>query len=418
MLDSIKKYQVWEKEPQDVGFKREFSLRAMVPKIGNRLIKVITGQRRCGKSFLMRQIIETLIEEKMAERESILYLNMEYNAFSFIKNTHDLNELTTEFKALQKKEQKCFLFIDEVQKIEEWEKSVNSLAQDFTQEWEIFITGSNASLLSGELATLLSGRYISFTLFPFSYSEFCGITGDGQSSDSFSKFMQFGGMPESFKLPDYETTKNYINDLRDSIVLRDIVDRFQVREIRLLDQLIEFILDSIGSSFSVNKLANVITASGFKTNSITIGNYLEYLKDVFFIHEVPRFDVAGKKIITGERKFYINDPSFRYYSALIRENTPGKYLENAVLIHLLREGYSVQTGSIYGKEIDFVAKKDGAILYIQVAYLLSSEAVMLREFGNLELVKDNYPKIVVSLDPVSFGNINGIEHFRAWEWVK
>jgi uncharacterized protein len=418
MFDSISKYQVWGDKPHDTGFRRDSAIKSIIPKIGNRLIKVICGQRRCGKSFLMRQIMNMLIEEKISDKLSILYINMEYNAFGFIKNHEDLYNFVSLFKESFSKNSKCFLFIDEVQKIDGWEKCVNSLAQDFTEEWEIFVSGSNASLLSGELATLLSGRYISFTLFPFSYSEFLGITEGAPNVESFSQYMQSGGMPECFKLPDSETISHYLSNLRDSIILRDIVDRHQVRDIRLLDQLIELIIDSIGSYFSVNKLANVISSNGIKTNSVTVGNYLEYLKDVFFIHEVPRYDVAGKKILTGERKFYINDPSFRYYSTLIRENTPGKYLENAVLLHLLREGYTVQTGSISGKEIDFVAKKNNSILYVQAAYILNDEKVVSREFGNLQIIKNNYPKIVVTLDPVSFGNINGIEHFQAWEWVK
>lgn len=418
MFDSISKYQIWGKEPLSAGFPRTSATDTISKWIGSKLIKVISGQRRCGKSFLIRQIMNMLVDKKISEKESILYINMEYGVFNFIKNHEDLFNFALKFRKNLSENKKCFLFIDEVQKIDGWEKCVNSLAQDFTEDWEIFITGSNASLLSGELATLISGRYISYTLFPFSYSEFCGITESGQNAESFSRYMQTGGMPECFKLTDDETIRHYISNLRDSIILRDIVDRYQVRDIRLLDQLIELIVDSVGSYFSVNKLANVITSNGGKTNSVTIGNYIEYLKDVFFIHEVPRYDVAGKKILTGDRKFYINDPSFRYFSTMIRENTPGKYLENAVLLHLLREGYSVQAGSISGKEIDFVAKKNNSILYVQAAYILSNENVISREFGNLEMIKDNFPKIVVTLDPVSFGNINGIEHFRAWEWVK
>lgn len=418
MFDSINKYQIWGKEPLSTGFSRTSATDTISKWIGNKLIKVICGQRRCGKSFLIRQIMNMLVEKKIAKKESVLYINMEYGAFSFIKNNEDLFNLALEFRKNFSKNKKCFLFIDEIQKIDGWEKCVNSLAQDFTEDWEIFITGSNASLLSGELATLISGRYISYTLFPFSYNEFCGITERGKNAESFSQYMQKGGMPECFKLTDDETRRHYVSNLRDSIILRDIVDRYQVRDIRLLDQLIELIADSIGSYFSVNKLANVIASNGGKANSVTIGNYIEYLKDVFFIHEVPRYDVSGKKILTGDRKFYINDPSFRYFSTIIRENTPGKYLENAVLLHLLREGYTVQAGSVSGKEIDFVAKKNNSVIYVQAAYILSDEKVISREFGNLEMIKDNFPKIVVTLDPVSFGNINGIEHFRAWEWIK
>lgn len=418
MLDSIKSYQIWGNNFFDTGYLRKLALAGISPAIGNRLIKIVSGQRRCGKSFLMRQTMKMLTEKKIAEPESILYINMEYGAFSFITDHTELLKLAQLFKKGMSRKRKCYLFIDEVQKISGWEKAVNSLAQDFTQDWEVFISGSNASLLSGELATLLSGRYVSYTLHPFSYSEFLGISSMKPSLESFTDYMQHGGMPECFRLPDQDTKRHYISNLRDSIVLRDIVERHQIRDVRILNQLIELIIDSVGSFFSIKKLVNTIVSSNIKTNSITIGNYIEYLKDVFFIHEVPKYDVSGKKIITGDRKFYLNDPSFRFYSRQIRENTPGKYLENAVYIHLLREGYSVQIGSISGKEIDFVAKKDGVILYVQAAYILSDESVISREFGNLELIKDNYRKIVVSLDPVSFGNRNGVEHFRAWDWIK
>ncbi|MCK5809050.1 ATP-binding protein, partial [bacterium] len=245
---------------------------------------------------------------------------------------------------------------------------------------------------------------------------YLGIRGFTSSMDSFSDYIQHGGMPECFKLPDYDAKQHYISNLRDSIVLRDIVKRYQVRDVRLLDQLIELIMDSVGGLFSISKLVRTLGSNNIKANSITIGNYVEYLKNVFFIHEVLRYDVAGKKIITGERKFYLNDPSFRFYSNLLRDEAPGKYLENAVFMHLLRKGYSVQVGSIVGKKIDFVAKKNGKQLYIQVAYLLSGDEVIRREFGNLELIKNNHKKIVISLDPLSFGNKDGIEHFRAWEW--
>jgi len=418
MFDLIKKYQIWGDEPLIAGFLRETALEKITPAIGSNLIKVICGQRRCGKSFLIRQIINMLVKNKISKNKSILYINMEYGAFNFLKDYKDLFNFTSDFKNNFSKNDKCFLFIDEVQKIDGWERAVNSLAQDFTEEWEIFISSSNASLLSGELSTLLSGRYVTYILYPFSFIEYCGITENTPSLESFSNYMMTGGMPECFKLPDNDIKNHYISDLRDSIILRDIVKRYQIRDVRILDGLIELLIDSVGSYFSITGLANTLISAGIKSNPVTIGNYIEYLKDVFFIHEIPKYDVAGKKILTGERKFYLNDPSFRFYGAFIRENTPGKYLENAVLMHLLREGYSVQAGSISGKEIDFVAKKNSTLIYVQAAYMLNSEKVIDREFKNLEMIKDNYRKMVVTLDPVSFGNRSGVEHFRAWKWIK
>ncbi len=417
MFDNIQNYQVWENKFSDTGFLRSKALSGLIPSIGNKLIKVICGQRRCGKSFLMRQLINLIFEKKIAEPSSILYLNMEYKAFAFIKNGDDLFNLTQQFRKKTDK-QKSYLFIDEVQKINRWEEAVNSLAQDFTQEWEIIISGSNASLLSGELSSLLSGRYLSYTLFPFSYTEYCGITGSEPSQQSFIDYMYNGGMPECFKLSDENLKKHYISDLKDSIVLRDIVQRHQIREIRILDKLIDLLIDSVGSYFSVNNISKTFKASGIKTNAVTIGNYIEFLKDVFFIHEAPRYDIEGRKILSGERKYYINDLSFKYNSSFSGRHSPGKFLENTVFLHLLREGYGIHVGSVKGKEIDFVAKKNDSLHYIQTTYILNSDEVIAREFGNLEKISDNHKKIVVSLDPVSFGNIKGIEHVQAWNWVK
>lgn len=418
MIESIRKYQVWDNLQLSAGYARKSMLEEITPAVGNNLIKVICGQRRCGKSFLIRQIINMLVKDNAVNPNNILYINMEYGSFNFIKGHADLFNITSNFRKNISKSGKCFLFIDEVQKIEGWENAVNSLSQDFTEEWEIFISGSNASLLSGELSTLLSGRYVTFTLFPFSYSEYCTATSQKPSQKSFSDYMRTGGMPECFSLNDDNIKINYISDLKDSIILRDIVNRYQVRDVRILDTLIEFLIDTVGSYFSISGITSALLLAGAKTNPVTIGNYIEYLKDVFFIHEIPKYDVSGKKIITGERKFYLNDPSFRFYSTFIRDSSPGKYLENAVLLHLLREGYSVKAGSIAGKEVDFVAQKKNSLLYVQAAYLLNSEKVIDREFNNLGLIKDNYRKIVVTLDPVSFGNRNGIEHFLAWEWIK
>ena len=415
MIHAISKYQIWNRDSYEAGYLRTRTLSSLEPAIGNKLIKIITGQRRVGKSFVFRQIINTLVEEG-APKRSILYINMEFAAFRFIKDANGLLTLVKDFRETNADTPKCYIFIDEVQEIEGWEQAVNSLAQDFTDTYEIFLSGSNASLLSGELATLLSGRYVAFSVYPFSYGEFIGIRNLPTGQESFLSYLYEGGMPESFSLPVPETRRHYTSDLRDSIVLRDIVKRYQVRDVRLLDQLIDLLIDSIGGLFSINRLVKTLKNQGITTNAVTIGNYLEYLKDVFFIHEVLRFDVSGRKIITGERKFYLNDSSFRCYRREMKDPSPGKLLENVVYLHLKRAGYKIQVGSVTGKEIDFVAQRGNDRLYVQVAYLLADEKVITREFGNLEKVKDHYRKIVVSLDPVSLGNRNGIEHMLAWEF--
>jgi len=416
MIEILKKYNFWNNEPIRTGYFRRKYMEQFSKYIDNSLIKVITGQRRVGKSYLFRMLIEWLIINKNVPPNNIFYLNKEIYELDFINTSHMLQLSIDQYLSELKPNGKIYLFLDEIQEIKGWEKIVNSLSHSYINNYEIFITGSNANLLSNELSTYLTGRYLIFNIFPFSYCEYLGFNDLERNKQSYIDYLKNGGMSETYKLHDTEIKCNYYQNLKDSILLKDIVKRYNVRDVNLLEKLMMFIIDSIGSYVSVNKIANHLKSNAYKTNNETIGSYLKYLKDAYIIHESSRYDIKGKKILIGERKFYLNDLGFKYYLSSSFDFGIGKFLENIVYIELRRQGYQVYTGKISGKEIDFIAEKNNEKKYIQVAYLLADDTVIKKEFGNLELIPDNYEKIVVSLDDVNMGNKNGIKHINAWNF--
>ncbi len=415
MLEILREYNFWEEEEISVGYFRPDYINKISSYLGNKLVKVLLGQRRSGKSFIMRMIIKKLIETDNIPRNNIFYINKDISAFDFISNAKILNKIIAEYHKVLKPKGKVYIFIDEIQEILNWEKIVNSLSQDYTKEYELFITGSNSKLLSGELSTYLSGRYITINIYPFSFSEYLGFYNIEPDKKTYINYLQMGGIPELYNLPDKELRTNYISALKDSIILRDIIQRYNIRDVILLRRLIDFVIDSQSSLFSVNKIVNTFISMGIKTNQETISAYLGYLSNVYFLHESTRYDLKGKRILKGERKYYLNDLSFKYYLTSSFDRGIGKLLENSIYLHYKREGYQIYTGIFNNKEIDFVIEKNGDKKYIQVAYTLTDEAVIEREFGNLKKIKDNYEKLVITLDDISIGNIEGIQNILAWE---
>lgn len=417
MIETLRGYNFWDGEDVNAGYIRQKYLDALTGYLGNRLVKVIVGQRRCGKSYIMRMLIRQLIANGTPP-QNVLYINREMSELSAIATGADLVAVVAEWRKVLGVTGKAFIFIDEVQEIEGWETAVNSLSQHYKRQDEIFITGSNANLLSGELATHLSGRYITVEVFPFSYTEYCGFKGLVKGRDSFIEYLSQGGIPELCHLGSPEVRRNYVAALRDSVILRDIIARHQIRDPYLLDRLVAFAIDTVGSLFSVNSIVNYLISNGLRTNSETVGSYVGYLKEAFFLHESERYDIKGRRILAGERKYYLNDTAFKSYLSSSFDSAVSRYLENAVYLTLRRRGYRVYTGVIGGKEVDFIAERGQERLYVQAAWLLSDDAVIAREFGNLEAISDNHEKIVVSLDDMPLGNRAGIRHMRAWEFVE
>ena len=415
MIEILRKYNFWDKPPRRIGYRREGYLNNISKYLNNSLIKVILGQRRVGKSYLLRMIIHHLIQKARVSPQNILYINKDIHELAFVQDSQTLLRTIAEYQKELKISGKVYIFLDEVQEIADWEKAVNSLSQDYSTEYELFITGSNAKLLSAELSTYISGRYLRFEVFSFSYQEYLGMHQNEKGKQSFVSYLQAGGMPESYILADEEMKINYYRSLKDSILLRDIVHRYKIRDIELLERLIALLTDSIGSYVSVNSLVKYLRSKGAHTNFETLGAYLSYLQDAFFIHESQRFDLKGKKILSGEKKYYLNDTGFKYFLSSSFDFGVGKYLENAVFLYLKRNGYSVYTGKIKDREIDFIAEKQGSKTYIQVAYLLADDSVVEREFGNLQMIPDHYEKMVITMDDVNFGIREGIRHVQAWE---
>jgi len=410
----LEKYNFWNNTYPSVGFIRDSYLDKINKFLGVRLIKVLVGQRRVGKSYLLRQIIRKLIDEGV-KPENVCYINKEYTDFDFIANYTDLGNLIEYYKQVLKPSGKIYLFIDEVQSIEGWEHLINSFSQDYTSDYEIFISGSNSQLLSGELATLLSGRYIQFLILPFNYQEFIAIKLVENSKTSFLQYIQTGGLPELFQLPNDETKRHYLSAIRDTVLLRDIVQRYNIKDARLLQDIFSFLVINASNLISISSIVNYFAGKNRKTNYETIANYIEYLKNTFLVHQVDRFNIKGKEVLSGNSKYYINDLSFKNYLYTGFEYGYGYMLENIIYLQLINSGYNVYIGYMRNKEIDFVATKNNKTIYLQVAYLLIDKSTIEREYSELETIPDNYEKFIVSLDDISLPDRNGIQHILAWQ---
>ncbi|MDE6824858.1 MAG: ATP-binding protein [Duncaniella sp.] len=371
-LDVIAPYNLWHGNTLPIGFNRHSYTERLMRYTGNRLVKVLTGQRRVGKSYIMRQIAVKLIR-KGVKAENTLFINRELAVFDFIQNAYDLNRLVDTYRNRFKPEGRIYIFIDEVQEIKDWERTVNSLSQDYTVDVEVFISGSNSRLLSGELASLLSGRYVELAVFPFSFTEFTEVHGLPSDRQSFLRYIHEGGLPELINLPDEEVKQRYMAGLRDSIMLKYIVKRYTIKDVSLLENLFAYL-----------------------------------------VHKSERYNIAGKELLAGNFKVYVNDQAYHNYLFPTVRFGSGYLLEGIVYIELLRKGHKVNTGIIRGKEVDFIATKNETTLYIQVAYMLTDDTTAGREYASLESVNGIGEKLLVTLDDITYPTRNGIRHVQAW----
>lgn len=415
VFNELTRYNPWGGFKYNLGLERTTYLQSIEKYIGNRLVKVIVGQRRSGKSYLLRQFMHYLVNEYHVNPENIFYLNKEYIAFDRIQNSSDLNALFQYYLSELKLKGKCYIFLDEVQNIENWEKFVNSYAQDFTAEYEVFVTGSNSNLLSGELATLLSGRYVQFEILPFDLNEFARFKKVPVNKETFLEYLQKGGLPEMLRLDEEEMQRHYISDLKNTIILKDVVQRNRVNNLALLEDVFKYLSLNIGNLTSLQNIVNYFKSRQKLTNYETLSKYVGFLLDTFVVHEVERFNLKGKQVLGGVRKYYLNDLAFKNYVLGYHPADIGCHLENHVYLYLRRLGYKISVGILNGNEVDFVGQKSNHTIYVQVAYLLSDRETIDREYGNLLAIKDNHKKIVVSLDEMALPNYEGIYHCRPWE---
>ena len=368
---------------------RDFYLDKLKNVMGTPDIKVITGVRRCGKSKLMDAFIDWIKKNK--KDANIIHIN--YNLFEFdsIKTAHALDSYVEERYQINKTN---FLLIDEVQLCTDFEKVINSFHA--SEKYDIYITGSNAFLLSSDLATLFTGRVFQIKVFPFSFLEYQKYFKNADPENAFDSYVKEGGMSGSFVYKSTEEKYAYIKDVFDTLITRDIVQKYKIKNEVLLNKLNDFMLDNISSEVSVRKIADTLTSNQEKTNDKTIGSYLNYLCNAFAFYKVRRYDIRGKKYLASQDKYYLADHSFRYAILGTKNMDYGRVYENMVCIELLRRGYEVYTGVLYKKEIDFVAIKQSKKIYIQVSDDISSPETLEREVTPLLSIKDAYPKVLIA----------------------
>jgi uncharacterized protein len=383
------------------------------PFMGKEIIKVITGQRRVGKSFILFQFIRDILD--MLPDAHIIYLNKELKQYEYITNEDVLYRYV---KENLKAGVSNFLFVDEIQDIQGWEKTLRSLLAENC--CDIYCSGSNANMLSGELATFLAGRYIEIKVHSLGYNEFLNFFGLENNVTTLNAYLSMGGMPylKTIGLEEYAVYE-YLRNVYSTILLKDVVAREGIRNIRFLENLTAFLADNVGSIFSASNIAKYLKSQRDAVTTQAVLNYLKPLVAAYFIHKVPRYDIAGLRIFEVGEKYYFEDIGLRNaIRGYDKRNDIGKLMENAVYLHLIQQGFSVFTGQAGNYEIDFVAQKAGITIYIQVCYLLTDENTVNREFGNLLKINDNYRKYVVTMDEVNSGtSYQGIEQVHLKDFL-
>ena len=395
--------------------KRDNYLKRMIDAKDTEFIKVITGVRRSGKSTLLLMFKEYLLSEKVKE-ENIIYINFESAKFDDIRNYKDLYKYVEE----KIKKEKVYLLLDEVQNVESWEKAINSFKVDFNID--IYITGSNAYLLSSELSTLLSGRYIEIKIYPLSFKEYLAFNNYDNLNllDKFNEYLKYGGLPAITLIKDNnELVLSYLNDIYNTIVKKDIIDRNKIKDTVLLENIIKYLASNIGSSISATKISDYLNSNKIIANSNhqTIDNYLNMLEKSFIIYKADRSDIKSKALLKTLGKYYISDTGLRNIILGFRNIDETYLLKNVVFLELLRRGYKVSIGKNNEYEVDFVAENPNEIKYMQVTKSLDNEEVKMREVRSLESINDNYEKIILTMDKTINNDFNGIKVFNIIDWL-
>lgn len=387
---------------------RPLYLDKIMPFVDTPFVKILTGVRRCGKSTILKMIIKKLKEEKHVDDEQIL--NYRFDSMEYEDMT--TKELYLELKSKILQSKKTYLFLDEIQEIEGWEKVVNTLASDF--DVDIYITGSNSRMMSSEISTYLTGRYITFHIYTLSFEEYLtfkkSYTTLKDLKQEFSQYVQLGGFPATH-LQDYSQDEVYtiVKDIYNSTIFSDIVRRNQVKKIDQLERVVKYTFNNIGNTFSAKSISNYFKSEQRKIDNETVYSYLEKLQKAYILHKCSRYDLQGKDILKTQEKFYLADVSLRYSVLGYTVDSVASSLENIVYLELKRRGYDVYIGKIKDKEIDFVATKQNEKIYVQVTQEIKSEKPQKREYEQLLEIRDNYPKYVVMADDFAGGNYEGIK---------
>lgn len=392
--------------------KRSFYIEQIRPFMNQNIVKVLTGIRRCGKSVMLQLIQEELLEQGIPN-DRILQVNFETRAVDYVRTVNECYAYIREFAG--KHPGKIYLLLDEIQELEKWETMINACMIDF--DTDIYITGSNAKMLSGELATYLGGRYVEFKIYPFSFREVLQAMGEVPSQEAFRIYLQRGGMPFLYQFPmDERSVRQYLDDIYSSIILKDIAQRNQIRDMELLKRVLQYFILNIGNQFSASSITKYLKSENRKISNETLYHYIDYCKTACLLHLVSRENISGKQVLQFQEKIYLTDHGIREALFSNNQRDINQVMENMVYMELLRHGYDVTVGRIERAEVDFVARKGDDKLYIQVSYLLAGKDTIEREFGVLEKIADNYPKYVVTMDELNMGR-NGIKHFNIREFL-
>ena len=398
--------------------KREYYMKKIIPFIDKDVVKVLTGIRRSGKSVMLKLIMDEL-GNRGVKNEQLININFENLKNRNYRNYEKLYEYI--LSKTDKRYKNYYIFLDEIQEVEEWERGINSIRVDEDYNFDVYITGSNAKLLSGELSTYLAGRYVEFIIYPFSFQEFLEIIGrqDEQISkrEAFQKYLRIGGMPFLHNLNfDYEAGIQYLQDIYASIILKDITQRNSIRDTDLLERIINYLIMNIGNTFSATSISKFFKSENIKVATETVLNYIKACEESFLLYKVPRNDLVGKKVLNVNEKYYIADHGIREAILESNQRDINQTLENIVYVEMIRRGYNVKIGKMNNLEIDFVCTKNKETLYIQVSYLLASDETIKREFSVLENLQDNYPKYVLSMDEYDMSE-KGIRHMNIIDFL-
>lgn len=388
--------------------KREEYLNKLTKLKDSQIIKIITGIRRSGKSVLLNQFKEYLLNSDVSP-ENIIYINFEFlenEELSDYKNLYD-------FILGKTLPGKMYIMIDEIQEVDKFEKVIDSL---FAKgNYDIYITGSNSHLLSSEISTLLSGRYIEISILPFSFKEYFLALGIDKKQ-AFNEYFKYGGLPYACQIKDKESKLAYIEGIYNTIVVKDLIERKKIADVALLKDILKYILDTVGNSVSAKKISDTLSSNGRKTSHITVGNYLDALEEAFIIYKAERYDIRGKQRLSSLEKYYVADIGFRAFALGDKQYNVGSVLENIVYLELLRRGYHVNIGKIDSLEIDFIAVNNDDKKYYQVSSSVLDPKTFERELAPLLKVSDNYEKVILTLDELPM-NYEGIKQVNVIDWL-
>lgn len=393
---------------------RERYIKKIEPFINQDIIKVLVGVRRSGKTVLLSQVKDMLIQRGVPE-ENFVEINFESMKYVELRDAKNLYDYVAQ--KVSKVTGRVYIMLDEVQIVKDWEQAINSFRVDF--DCDIYITGSNSKLLSGELATLLSGRYVQIKVYPFTLSEMKEFMVQEHLFETdeklFVDYLKYGGFPQRLFFRESGAVEAYLHDIFDAIVIRDIVERHNVRDISILKRCLEFLMDNIGNPFSGRNISGRLTSEGMKIATSTLLNYVEYFKEAFILCNVNRYDIKGQSILASTEKYYAIDVGLRNVIKKSEQIDSSKLFENIVYLEMLSRGYEIQVGKLDEQEVDFICYRGNEKIYIQVAYMINEKDAK-REFGNLEKIHDNFPKYVISSDLVDMSK-NGIIHKNIIEFL-